>query len=100
MEYRWPTLGSLRLDVGGSDHLGPLLGFIGDQLAEVSGRAGHCRASQVSEPRLDLGIGESRVNLLAEHIDDLGGRAPRNADAEPITRLVTRQGLAHSRYFR
>jgi hypothetical protein len=28
---------SVRLDVGCPDHLAPLLGFIGDQLAEVGG---------------------------------------------------------------
>ena len=30
---------SLRLDVGRTDHLAPLLGFIGEQLAEVGRRA-------------------------------------------------------------
>ena len=29
--------GSLRLDVGGPDDLAPLLGFVGDELAEVGG---------------------------------------------------------------
>src|SRR4029453_12074935 len=29
----------LRLDVRGPDHLAPLLGFVGDQLAEMGGRA-------------------------------------------------------------
>jgi len=28
-------VGSLRLDAGGLDYLGPLLGFVGDELAEV-----------------------------------------------------------------
>jgi len=35
MEYRPP--GSLRLDVGCPDHLGPLFGFLGDTLAKVGG---------------------------------------------------------------
>jgi hypothetical protein len=38
MERLWQPA-SFRLDVGGSDHLGPLLGFVGDELAEVGGRA-------------------------------------------------------------
>ena len=29
---------SLRLDVGGPDHLAPFLGFVGDELAEIGGR--------------------------------------------------------------
>ena len=33
----------LRLDVGRPDHLGPFLGFVGDELAEVGGRAGKHR---------------------------------------------------------
>src|SRR5262245_44069630 len=37
MEYRPDRL--LRLDVGGPDHLAPLLGFVGDELAEVRRRA-------------------------------------------------------------
>ena len=34
-EYFAGSRGSLRLDVGVPDHLAPLLGFIGEQLAEV-----------------------------------------------------------------
>jgi hypothetical protein len=51
-------LGSLRLDAGGLDHLGPLLGLIGDKLSEVGGRSSQDGAAQIGEPRLDLGIGE------------------------------------------
>src|SRR5262245_54398196 len=38
-------IGSLRLDVGRPDHLGPLLGLVGDELAEVGGRARKRRAA-------------------------------------------------------
>src|ERR1700745_909553 len=52
-----PIRGSVRLDACELDHLGPLLGFLGDQFPKISGRPGnHCRA-QVGAPRLDLGIG-------------------------------------------
>ena len=40
---------SLRLDVGRSDHLAPLLGFVGDELAEVSGRARKHRVAQIGD---------------------------------------------------
>src|SRR5262249_55833136 len=45
-------------------HLAPLLGFLGDQLAEVSGRTRKHRAAEVSEPRFHVGIGEASVDLL------------------------------------
>ena len=58
----WPVLPhSLRLDVGGADHLAPLLGFIRDKLAVVGGRADKRRAAQIGDPRLYLGIGKSRI---------------------------------------
>src|SRR5262245_61047572 len=37
---------SVRLDVEGPDDLGPFLGFVGDELAKVGGRAGKNRAAQ------------------------------------------------------
>src|SRR6516225_4847552 len=51
----WPDRGSLWLDVGRPDNLAPLLRFIGDQLAEVGGRARKHRAAEVSEPRFHVG---------------------------------------------
>jgi hypothetical protein len=54
---------SVGLDISGPDHLAPLLGLIGNDLAEVGGRTrNHC-AAQVSKARLDLRIGEARVDL-------------------------------------
>src|SRR5262249_59399795 len=41
---------SVRLDAGELDHLGPLLGFVGDELAEVSRRARIRHASQRRVP--------------------------------------------------
>src|SRR5262245_13640627 len=51
-------------------HLGPLLGLVGDQLAEVSGRTHKHRATEVSEPRFHVGIGEASVDLLVELVDE------------------------------
>src|ERR1700704_2726476 len=78
------TRRSLRLDIGRPDHLAPFLGFVSNQLAEVGGRARKHRAAKVGKPRLQLGIGEPRVDRLAELIDDIGGRA----DAISPRRLV------------
>jgi hypothetical protein len=76
-EYWIGTAASVRLDVGRSDHLRPLLGVVGDELGEVGGRARQRRASEVSQLRLDFGIGEARVDLLVELLDDLGWRGLR-----------------------
>jgi hypothetical protein len=64
---------SLSLDIRGADHLAPLFGFVGDQLAEVGGRTGKHNAAQVGKPRFNLGIDEARVDILVELFDDLGG---------------------------
>jgi hypothetical protein len=87
---------SLRLDVGRPDHLPPLLGFVGDQLAKVGGRAGEQHA-QIIEPRLCLWIGEARVDLLVEPVDDLDRRSLWCANAELGNRLIPRHELAHGR---
>src|SRR5262245_6901159 len=60
----------LRLDAGEPDHLGPFLGLGGDERGEVGGRAGERRAAQFGETRLDPGVGEPRIDLLVEPVDD------------------------------
>src|SRR5215510_7202640 len=87
----------LRLDIGGPDHLAPFLGFVGDQLAELSRRPRQRRAAEVSETGLHLRVVENRVDLLVELVDDLGRRGLRYAEAVPITPLVARQELTHGR---
>src|SRR5262245_11364979 len=96
MEYLAGARGSLRLDAGELDHLGPLLGFFGYEPAEVCGRSGKNHATHVGELRLEVGISASVVGLRVEHVDDLGRRASGHADAEPAGRLVARQEIAHS----
>src|SRR5262249_54274579 len=61
---RRPAL--FRLDVGRPDHLAPLFGLVGDEFAEVGGRARERLAPQVGKPRLHLWIGEARVDLRVE----------------------------------
>src|SRR5262249_1797997 len=52
--FRRGSCGSLRLDVGGPDHIAPFLGFFGDQLAELGRRSRQRRSAEVSETRLRL----------------------------------------------
>jgi hypothetical protein len=64
MERGAESAGSICLDACELHHLAPLLGFLDDQLAEVSGRTSKHRAAEVSEPRFHVGIGEASVDLL------------------------------------
>src|SRR5262245_55987767 len=100
MEYWIGTAASVGLDVGRPDHLGPLLGLFGDELAEIGGRADKRRASKVGKPRLHLGIGEAGVDLLVELVDDLRRRVLAYCAAIPVARLITRQELTHGRDIR
>src|SRR5262245_21962230 len=72
---RWPA--SFWLDVGRADHLAPLLGFHGDERAEVGGRACQYRATQIGKARFEFGINKASVDLRVELVDDLGGRVLR-----------------------
>jgi hypothetical protein len=56
-----------------ADHFGPLFGFLCDELSKAGGRAWkHC-ATQVGKPSLQFGLGEARVDLLVEPVDNLAG---------------------------
>src|SRR5262245_7726157 len=88
---------SLRLDFGRPDYLGPLLGFLGDEFAEIGRRECKLSATFVVEPRLYFTIGESGVDFPVELVDNLGGRIAGRADAEPATRLVAWHEVAHGR---
>src|SRR5262249_27285089 len=72
---------SVRLDVESPDHLTPLLGFVGDELAEVAGRAWKHSASKVSKARLHLGVGEGGVDFAIELVDVFSWRISWCCDA-------------------
>src|SRR6516165_12567331 len=55
--------GSIRFDARELHHLTPLLGFFGDELAEVGRRAWKCGGAPLGKPRVQLGIGKGRVDL-------------------------------------
>src|SRR5215475_15604330 len=75
---RCPPL--LRLDVDRPKHLGPRLGVVGDELAEIGGRAGKQRAAELEQPRLELRILEHCVDLSVEPVDDPDRRCLRRTD--------------------
>jgi len=80
-EYRIGTAASVCLDVGSPDHLGPLLGFGGDELTEVRGRHRHRLVAEVGKPSLDALIGEGGVDLVVEPLDDVSRRVPWRAES-------------------
>src|SRR5260370_37476521 len=59
-----------RLDVGCPDNFAPLLGFVGEKLAELGWGEGSRRAAQVANARLDFGIGEGGGDLLLGRCGD------------------------------
>src|SRR5262249_670211 len=91
---------SLRLDAGEFDHLAPLLGFLGDELAELGRRAEKRPAAQVGKPIVHLWVGEGRIDLFVEFVDDLRGRIPRRTETPHRARFVVRDELPHGRYVR
>src|SRR5579862_3087375 len=59
----------LRPEVRGAHDLAPLLGLIRNELAEFGGRRRCQLGPQIGEPRLELGIGQRRVDLAVELAD-------------------------------
>src|SRR5690349_9078649 len=55
-------LGSLGLDAGESDHLAPLVGLGGDQVAEIVGGAWKERRAKIDKPGFRCWIGEHRID--------------------------------------
>src|SRR5919204_3264775 len=64
---------SFHFDVGRADHLAPLFGVIGEQFAEVGGRARKHGSTYVGKRCFHPGIGESGVDFRVEPGDDFGG---------------------------
>src|SRR5271169_773313 len=89
--------GSIRLGTRELDDLGPLLGFLGEELVEIRSRARKHRRAQIGKPRPHVAIGENGVDLVVEPVDDLGGRGLAQADGEPLARLIARYELGHGR---
>src|SRR5262249_2700252 len=81
------------------DDLGPLFGFVRDEVTELGRRARKRCATQVCQPRLELGIAKHRVDLLVELLDDIAGGALRRADTGPVTCLEAWYEITTPRHF-
>ena len=64
--------GLIRLDVGGADHLAPLLGIFGNEPAEVSRRTDERGIAETFDFRFQCRIGQAGVDFLVEPVDDFG----------------------------
>src|SRR5215470_5703921 len=89
--------GLVWLDIGDRNQFAPLLGFVGDVLRELRRRTREHDDTQVGKPRLNLGIGEARVDLRVDLVDDPDWRVPGSSDAAPATRLETGHGFSDRR---
>src|SRR5262249_13466863 len=65
---------SFRLHAREADHLAPLLGLLGNQPAECRGRARDQHAAKLVELCFHRWLGQHRVDLAIELVDDGGGR--------------------------
>src|SRR5262245_1638623 len=86
---------SLRLRTGKIDDLAPFFRFFGHELPELGGRHWEHVGTQVAEPRFESRIGEGRVDLLVEQVDDLRGRVLRCAHALKRAGLEAGHEVAH-----
>src|SRR5262249_25485532 len=91
---------SLRLRAREPHYLGPLLGLIKNQLAEVGGRTGNHCAPEVGKSRLHLGVGEACIDLLVEPVNDLGSCVLGCANAKIRARLIARDKTVYGRDIR
>src|SRR6202795_2390759 len=90
---RFISTRSLRLDIRELDHLGPFLGFIGNELAEIGRRTGERHGAEIGNPLLQRGIAEAGIDLLVELVDDVGWRVLGRANAVEAARIVARHEL-------
>jgi hypothetical protein len=67
------TIALLGLDAGRPNHLAELLGFVGDELSEVSGGGAHKHHAAPVDKLRAFSLGSPRPALI-ELVDGLGGR--------------------------
>src|SRR5580658_3030591 len=94
-EYSDGSGPSVRLDACELDHLRPLLGFVGDELAKVGGCHRHRHVAESGEFGVESRIGDSGVNLFVEYIHDRNGRVPRRRDAIPAACVIAGYEFRH-----
>src|SRR5262249_19500506 len=91
---------SFRLGPREFDYLTPFRGLVRDELSEMGGRTGYYGAPQVREPCLYFGIGQSRIDLLVELLDNFVWCISGRGDPVPGACLITRQEIAQGRQLR
>src|SRR4029450_10449107 len=64
-------------------------------LPKPAGERARAVAAQLGKPRLHLGIGESRIDLGVELVDDRGWRVFWRADAGPEAKLIAWHEFGH-----
>src|SRR5262245_57943678 len=100
MEYWAEIAGSIRFDARELDHLGPFLGFLGNQLSKVDGRTPNYYAAQIGNACSKLGISEACIDLCIQVIDDLRRCGFWCAEAEPVARFIPRHEFTNRRSVR
>src|SRR5215471_91906 len=91
IKYLASEAASLRLDTGGLDYFGPLLGFGSNVLAEIRGWATERCGTEVGKPRLHPGIGQGLIVA-----DSCACAASDHAAAIPPNRLMNSRLLIRS----
>src|SRR5262245_40132367 len=87
--------GSFRLDARGFHHLGPFLSFGSEMRAELGRREQQRARTNLGKLGPDAGIGETRIHLAIEPLDDLTWRASRSPDAKPRRGFIARNRLCN-----
>src|SRR5215470_12465731 len=90
-----PAWGDLiRFDARELNHLGPLFGFVGNDLSEISGGHGHRHAANLAESCLQSGVGQSGVDLSVQPCDDVGRRTLRSHETPPGRCFISWEEIA------
>src|SRR5262249_35243697 len=93
-EYLAGSPRSFRLDARKLHHLGPLLNFFNDQFSVLGRRATKRRVAQIGKPRLDYEIGEARIDLAVELVDNFSRCAFGRTNASNSACFVARHEFA------
>src|SRR6266404_7315266 len=78
-----------RLQIGCFDHSTPFLGLLGEVLSEFGGRSNKGSGAQLRKSGLQLCVGDARIDLLVQPVDNLGACVSWSANTIPGTRFIT-----------
>src|SRR6185312_16710440 len=89
---------SLDPDIGALDDLAPFRDLALDQLREVGGRSAEHDAVEIRQLPADARLGEARIDLAVEGLDDFRRRVPGRAEAVEKRRLESAEELRDARH--